>query len=100
MLKHGNSSVNLGGNNNISALISEIQVNSILEKIKKEALSAYVLNWKGGKIPYGAEIGGHKVGWTQNGIVSNEKGEMIGTYDRLMEWGGEDKNEHCMIVFI
>ena len=49
---------------------------------------AYILTWTGNKIPRGVEIKGKKVVWTQNGVVTAEDSSVIGTYDRITEWGG------------
>ena len=68
-----------------------------LRAVTAKSTSVFFLRWKGSKIPRGAVIRGRVVAWTQNGVVTDEKGEMIGTYSRLVEFGPE--NEQQMVVY-
>lgn len=98
-LKGGASEANLGGDMNLTAKITELGVNGLLDSLKQTSEEAVVLNWEGTKIPRGASIDGKEIGWTQNGVVTSVDGKMLGTYDRLMEWGGENGKQHCMVVY-
>jgi|WetSurSiteA1Bulk_404760.scaffolds.fasta_scaffold61021_2 hypothetical protein len=70
---------------------------SYLQAFSAQSTRAFFLTWKGSKIPRGAIIQGHRIAWTQNGVVTSEAGEMIGTYERLVEFGPEDLQQ--MIVY-
>lgn len=98
-IKAGASEANLGGDTNLTAKITELGVNGLLDSLKQSSEEAVVLNWEGTKIPRGASFDGKEIGWTQNGVVTSVDGKMIGTYDRLMEWGGENGKQHCMVIF-
>ncbi len=98
-IKAGKTSINLGGDENLRAKITEALLTGLLGTLKQRANEAYVLNWIGTKVPHGTEINGQKIGWTQNGVATDVNGKIIGYYDRLLEWGGEGKNEHCMVIF-
>lgn len=75
------------------------KVSSLLSAMKTQAKHAYVLSWEGSKIPRGAVINGETIAWTQHGCVTSESGKMIGTYDRVVEFGGQSGNEQVMIVY-
>ena len=78
----------------------EANVGKILTATRKEQRVVFELTWDGSKIPRGAEILGEKIGWTQNGVVSSENGEIIGTYERIEEWTGSNGDHHKMHVYI
>ncbi len=97
--------VDLGGERNtvqdfLKAAFTEAQVESILASLQKGADKVFVLDWKGNKVPRGVKLEEGEVGWTQNGVVTSVTGEMMGTYDRMVEFGGEDRNDQRMIVYI
>jgi hypothetical protein len=73
--------------------------NSLLTAIRGHATHAYILRWDGSKIPRGAVIDGETIAWTQHGMVTSESGKTIGTYDRVVEFGGQSGNEQAMIVY-
>lgn len=58
----------------------------------------FVLHWTGHKIPRGYKVNGVEIGWTQNGLVVGINKENLGTYERTLEYGGPNKDEHEMIV--
>ncbi len=60
----------------------------------------FELTWEGNKIPRGAEILGKKITWTQHDMVTAEGGEMIGTYERIEEFGGSTGKSQKMHVYV
>jgi hypothetical protein len=74
--------------------------NGIIARWRKRAKKIFHLKWEGNKIPEGAIIEGTEIAWTQNGQVTGVDGKMIGTYDRLVEFGGASGKEQQMLVFV
>jgi hypothetical protein len=74
--------------------------NRMLSGMRQRAKKIFHLKWEGNKIPRGAVIEGVEIAWTQNGQVTGVGGKMIGTYDRLVEFGGTSCNEQQMLVFV
>jgi hypothetical protein len=72
----------------------------LLGKLAELATEIYLLEWEGGKIPRGAVLNGKEIGWTQHGMVTSTTGEMMGTYERSVEFGGANKQEQKMLVFL
>lgn len=96
-----NQPISLGDHNQtIQIFLLEVNLNGLITELKKVSQKAYILAWEGGKVPRGAIVDGHTIGWTQNGQVIAEDGKFIGVYDRLMEYGGESKKQHQMIIFL
>lgn len=95
---HGKWTPNLGGHHSADAAFLEMIVGAAQDEMKTGA-ETYLVEWQGSKIPRGASIHGIAIGWTQNGIVSGTQGENLGTYERLVEFGGESGREHKMLVF-
>jgi hypothetical protein len=89
-----NKQVHLG-NPNVDA-----RVNTILTAAKGYAKHAYLLNWEGNKVPRGAVVGDETLAWTQNGCAHNQSGQIVGTYDRVVEFGGDSGKEQVMIVYM
>lgn len=59
------------------------------------------LFWKGSsRVPKGVSVGGYTIQRTQNGVVTFSDHDYFGTYDRLLDRGGEDGNEHLMLVYL
>ncbi|OGK41626.1 hypothetical protein A2954_07135 [Candidatus Roizmanbacteria bacterium RIFCSPLOWO2_01_FULL_37_12] len=101
MIKWGTIQITFGGNKgDILAKLFELQFNGHLLGLIGEAESAIVLNWIGSKIPRGVVINNKEIAGAQNKVVTSKKGEIIGIYDRLIESGGENNDEHCMVVFL
>ena len=92
--KYSPRGVNLGG----PALDS--QINEQISRVRREGGRRFILSWLGNKVPRGACILGHILSWTQHGMVTTDKGARIGTYDRLVEFGGESRTEQLMLVFL
>lgn len=80
--------------------VRELQVNGLLGQIADRAAEVYLLVWEGNKIPRGAAINDHVIAWTQNGVVTSDKGQMVGTYERVVEFGGPTGNAQQMLVFV
>ena len=78
---------------------TQFMFNSILQQLRERLTQVHLLTWEGNKVPRGVEINGHQIAWTQNGIVTSTEGEMIGQYDRLVEFGGENHRTQRMLVF-
>jgi hypothetical protein len=76
------------------------RINVRLDRMKKNCSHAYVLRWEGNKVPYGAVIGTETIAWTQNGVVNNKSGKIIGTYERAIEFGGYTGREQVMVVYM
>ncbi len=85
---------------NLGNAEAERGVNALLARLRESASKIFLLKWEGNKIPHGAIIQGKEIAWTQNGIVSSTAREQIGTYERLVEFGGETGNEQQMLVFV
>lgn len=71
----------------------------LLQKIAGKAKDIFLLEWEGHKIPRGAILNGRSIGWTQHGMVTSDKGENMGTYERTVEFGGASGKEQKMLVF-
>ena len=78
---------------------ADARVNSLLERRRDGANHAYILRWEGSKVPRGAIVGDETLAWTQNGTAHNRSGRMVGTYDRVVVFGGESGQEQAMIVY-
>ena len=92
--------VNLGGAHSESARGAETNVNNLMSRIRKSGGRRFILSWEGNKVPRGARVLDHEIAWTQNGQVSTTSGEGIGTYDRLVEFGGTTGKEQKMVVYL
>jgi hypothetical protein len=75
-------------------------VNRMIAHCRESARKIFHLKWEGNKIPYGAVIEGTEIAWTQNGQVTGVGGKTIGTYDRLVEFGGATGKEQQMLIFV
>jgi len=81
-------------------LQTQAQVGGLLAAVQRTATQAFRLEWQGNKVPDGAVVGGHTISWTQNGQVIDDEGEFIGTYERIVEFGGESRREQKMHVYL
>lgn len=90
--------VQLGGKT-VGEFNIQFALNDLLFRIAESATELFLLEWEGDKIPRGVSINGKSIGWTQNGMVNSDRGENIGTYERLVEFGGESGRQQKMIVF-
>lgn len=82
------------GNIGLDTLTSDL-----LTKQAQKARATYLVEWQGSKIPRGAVIEGNVIEWTQNGVVV-AGGKDIGVYERLLEFGGTNRQDHKMIIFV
>lgn len=73
-------------------------VDSLLEANKDIRERRFRLRWKGSKVPRGVMVGDIPVDWTQHGVVYGG-GDVIGFYDRTVCFGGENRDEHELIVY-
>lgn len=79
--------------------VIQAQATGLLRRIAERAKEIFLLEWEGNKIPRGAVICGKSITWTQHGRVISEGDEDIGTYERLVEFGGKSGKEQKMLVF-
>lgn len=98
--------------------ITEINIENILticnfkdESDKQTALNriteheknmgkTFLLKWRGGRVPRGTAVWDKKISWTQDGVVSDNEYKKIGTYIRLIQFGGESRRNHEILVFL
>lgn len=90
---------NLASNPTEEQLAVICSANALLQQFAERAKAFFLLEWEGNKIPRGADINGKKVAWTQNGLVTSDDGVDIGTYERLVEFGGASGKEQKMLIF-
>ena len=96
-LLEGDMQANVGVN--LGNPLVDARVNGLLRAIASQASHAYVLKWEGNKIPRGAVVDGETIAWTQHGCVTSDSGKMVGTYERVVEFGGESGKEQVMFVY-
>ena len=60
---------------------------------------AFLLNWEGPRIPFGAQVAETEVAWIENGYAKSRDEEVVGIYRRLVKFGGPSGRQHTMIVF-
>ena len=82
------------------ALSHEIASKLLLRALAKNPDGVFQLSWTGDKVPRGAVVGRYEIDWTQNGTVQTKAGEMVGTYERIVEFGGPGRNQHVMNVYL
>lgn len=58
--------------------------------------STFRICWTGSKIPRGARFGGGTIAWAQHGRLIGANGETLGTYRRVREFSGKNRDEHEM----
>ena len=87
---------------NRNAVVSDRDIpqlaKDLIKKLAETQSAEYRLRWKGSKIPRGAKVGEAEISWTQQGIVSDKNGHRLGYYERRVEFGGPDNDEHEMII--
>lgn len=76
------------------------KINTLLAEARKYCKHAYILRWEGGKIPRGAVVGSEILSWTQNGCAHNQSDDIVGTYERVVEFSGDSGKEQVMIVYM
>ena len=90
----------LGGRHSLEAALAEANIAPIIRQVRQRQRRVFELTWQGNKVPRGAEVLGKKIAWTQHGVVTAEGGEMIGTYERIEEFGGETGKSQRMHVYV
>lgn len=71
---------------------------SLIDDHAKDKGPPVILKWKGSHVPTGQSARGHKIRWTQHGVVQDYDGDRIGSYVRMTTNGGPDKDEHEMWI--
>ena len=74
------------------------QATEIINAIRQGSKHDCIMRGKGSKIPRGATIDGIEVVWAQHGIISGPNGQQLGSYDRMEEFSGENKDRHALLV--
>jgi hypothetical protein len=85
---------------NLGDPVANLIMNDLLKKMRESSKKTFHLKWKGGKIPRGAIIEGVPIGWTQHGMVIGTNSEPIGTYERMVEFGGKDQTDQEILIFV
>jgi hypothetical protein len=100
---------------NLGDVSRERMADALISKLRGKGGRRFLLRWTGDKVPTGASVLGNEIAWTQHGLVQAKRGEQpaniggnmflgktedIGTYDRLVEFGGESGNEQMLIVYL
>ncbi len=79
-------------------LTAESIIDAMAEHDIAKGAEPITLKWKGSKVPRGHSVNGIQIGWTQHGLVTGVDGQNLGTYTRLQEFGGPDRDEHVMLI--
>lgn len=82
------------------ALRSPIQLETIRRNINGGTKRAFLLVWKGIGTPCGAIVNGRFVGRVWHSVVLDTHDRDIGTCQRLVEYGGDDRRLHVMVVYV
>ncbi len=82
----------------LEAMSGDGMVGLLIEKSIETQQKQYRLSWKGNKVPRGAIVNSREIAWTQHGMVRDSCGTVIGYYERLVEWGGDDKQDQVMLI--
>lgn len=86
------------GAHGVAEKLIEANAQNLLDASRALCERRFELTWNGSKIPRGAVVAGHAIGWTQHGRVLTDAGRDIGTYERVVEYGGPARDEQRMIV--
>ena len=57
---------------------------------RTKGIKGDTIRWSGSKAPRGVKWGSTTLGWAQHGVLYDQKGEDVGTYHRVIEFGGKD----------
>ena len=60
----------------------------------------FKLSWVGDNVPQGAIVLDQTISWTQNSRVVSDKRVLIGSYIRLVRFGGLFNNQHVIVVLL
>lgn len=61
--------------------------------LRKYAPPPVTIKWEGGRNVIGV-INGEFIGYAQHGILKSDDGTDLGTYERVVEFGGDNGDEH------
>ena len=92
--------VDLGGRHNFQAALAESHFDRLRQAIRQKEARVFLLTWQGNKVPRGVNLLGHIIAWTQHGMVTSKGGKTVGTYDRVVEFGGDTGKEQKMLVYL
>ena len=76
------------------------KVGKILAKFYEDPGRRFLVSWRGNKVPRGANIIGYKITSIQHGMVYAKQDECIGTYERLVSFGGWSGRKQMIIVYL
>lgn len=83
---------------------AEAQVKGMLQAMAQKAGRKFLVSWKGSKVPHGVRLLGYEIVWTQHGMVTardkDGQSTMLGTYQRVVEWGGPQKDKHVLVIAV
>ena len=76
-------------------------LNALLLARRERATSGFLVEWKyPTRVPKGIILGKHVVRWTQHGLVKGGDGSYVGTYERIRDLDGPDRDENLMAIFL
>jgi len=71
---------------------------ALISQMLQNSKNVFVMEWKGSKVPRKGRISDKEIGWTQHGMITSTNSEHLGTYERLIEFGGANQDEHVMVI--
>ncbi len=57
----------------------------LLKDLTVIEMGNFLVSWTGSRVPRGAVVAGHTIGWTQHGLVRDENNDLVATYERLLD---------------
>jgi hypothetical protein len=84
----------------VRLLCPNVHLRQMLDQLKLQASQVYLIRWTGNKVPRGAKLGEHTIGYTQHGLVMSPDTVRIGRCNRIVESGGESGKEQVLLVYI
>ena len=72
----------------------------LVKEISAQAPKRVVMKWKGSKVSRGATIGGIEIAWTQHGRILGNDHRELGHYQRAVEFGGTNGDEHEIVCAV
>lgn len=78
---------------------AELGVHRRIVEHRESGGKVFLIHWLGNKVPHGAVILGQAVTWAAKQVVVSETTQ-IGTFDRLITFGGPGKNVQLMLVYV
>lgn len=68
----------------------------MLKENRSHSEKIFLVEWRGLRVPQGVVLNGKTISWTQNGVVTDSKGNIVGTYERVVD----EANEQKMLFFM